>query len=265
MILPTPAPLRDAETDFVWVIVPMSRPENAQRVAENFRRQKFPFKKLVVVQNGRAVGTPMQADLLLTSQQHQSAAKNTALSEICRRGGGFTVVMDDDDWYGPQFLTEACGYARTYDITGKGRHFVSVDGNLWLCTREQRLRAQSWLMGGTIACWAEDAPEYPLITHGEDAEFCLAAERSGMRLFGTDVYHYLYRREAGSSHAWAIDHQSLRRLEIARRALDLGNENLDVVSGLQLLVDGCVLGARQAAETLLPPAPLQSRSAHVPA
>jgi hypothetical protein len=259
--LPTPLPLRDAETDFVWVIVPFSRPENLPRVLENFGRQKFPFKKLVLVANGRAgrLASPLVAGwdrLVLTSDAHQSDAKNTALHEIRKRGGGFTVVMDDDDWYGPQFLTEAAGYAKTYDVIGKARHFVSQDGNLWLCSREQCNRPQSWLTGGTIACWAETAPEYPRVGWGEDAEFCTRAERQGMRIFGTDVYHYLYRRTSSSDHAWRISAEDLRAYESSKRALDLGAEDLDIVTGAKLECRGEVLMLhREDADTISPPPP----------
>jgi len=259
--LPTPLPLRDAETNFVWVVVPFSRPENLERALSNFKRQKFPFKKLVLVANGRAsrLVSPLLASwdtLMLTSDAHQSDAKNTALWEIRKRGGGFTVVMDDDDWYGPNFLTEAAGYAKTYDVIGKARHFVSVDGNLWLCSREQRNRSQSWLTGGTIACWAERAPEYPRVSWGEDAEFCTRAERQGMRIFGTDVYHYLYRRESSSDHAWRISKEDLRLHESAKRALDLGAEDFDLVTGTKLECRGHTLTPLiEEADTISPPPP----------
>jgi hypothetical protein len=263
MKLPSPAPLRDAETSHVWVIVPFSRPENLGHVMANFRRQKFPFKKLCLVENGRARAASveprqserLQAHLLLTSDAHQSAAKNTALSEIRKRGGGFTVVMDDDDWYGPQFLTEAVGYAKTYNVTGKNRHFVSMDGHLWLCSRERAHRRNTVLNGGTIACWAEHAPEYQQVAHGEDVVFCNEAERRGMKCFGTDLYHYLYRRESSRDHAWRISAEQLRDYESASGALDLGIEDLEIVTGQKLVVEGSVLLAREDADTLVPPAP----------
>lgn len=261
MRLPTPAALRDAETDFVWVIVPLSRPENVQRVIENFSRQRFPFKRLVVVLNGRARDlVPEQVGLgwatVFTSDAHQSIAKNTALAEIRKLGGGFTVVMDDDDWYGPQFLTESCGYARSYDITGKMRHFVSInDAELWLCRREQRLRTNSWLNGGTIACWAESAPQYSIMPHGEDSDFVMGAQMGGMKIFSTDVYHYLYRREDRGDHAWTISTQELRLHESERGALHLGPVDFSVVAGERAHVDGALLEPHATCATLLPPPP----------
>lgn len=246
MRLPEPIPLRDPETHSVWVIVPLSRPENVQRVLGNFSRQAFPGKRLLVVLNGRARDlVPEQVGLgeakVLTSDAHQSIAKNTALSEIRKLGGGFTVVMDDDDWYGPQFLDEACGYARTYDVVGKMRHFVSVDEELWLCRREQRMHTNSWLNGGTIACWAETAPNYTIMPHGEDSDFVIGAQLSGMKAFSTDIYHYLYRRESQGSHAWSVSSRELRIYESDRGALHLGHVDHAIVSGKQLTVDAAPL------------------------
>ncbi len=245
--LPTPLPLRAAEVDLVWVIVPFSRPENAWSVLANFARQRFPSKKLVLVANGRARNhQPLGGvSLTLTSDAHQSDAKNTALTEIKKRGGGFTVVMDDDDYYGPDFLTEAAGYAKTHDVIGKARHFVSADSSLWLCGREQRGRKTSWLTGGTIACWAESAPEYPRVSYGEDAEFCARAERQGMSVFGTDVYHYLYFRNSSCGHAWRMSTADLRLHESAKGALDLGAIDLDIINGRRPECRGDVLAPVQ--------------------
>jgi len=266
MRLPDPKPLRDAETDFVWVIVPFSRPENIERVLSNFSRQKFPFKRLVVVENGRALGASApyrdRIALVLNTERHQSIAKNLALHEIRKRGGGFTVVMDDDDWYGPSFLTEACGYAKTYDIVGKSRHFVSVDGGLWLCGREKAHSKYPSIAGSTVACWAEAAPEYPLVATGEEGDFCLKALRQGMSLFGTDLYHYLYLRDSRADHTWGITAEDLRAHESARGALDLGVIDYDIIKGERLDVPSVRLEARQDADTLSPPPP---GAAHVPA
>lgn len=263
MRLPSPAKLRAAETDFVWVIVPFSRPENLSLVIANFKRQRFAGKKLVIVENGRALGATQPFDgswsktdlapIVLSSERHQSIAKNTALHEIKRHGGGFTVVMDDDDWYGPDFLTEACGYARTYDVVGKNRHLVSVDGHMWLCGRETRMREASWLTGGTIACWAETAPVYSMDRHGEDARFCVAARKLGMSLFGTDVYHYLYRRNSSTTHAWRISAEKLRMRESDAHAYDLGAEDLSVVTGENLTVAVAPLRPRRTSTVPPPP------------
>ena len=255
MFLPTPAPIRPAETDFVWVIVPFSRPENLNLVLSNFNRQTFPKKKLVLVENGRAVGAAhgigigsdsrhSPAPLVLTSERHQSIAKNTALKEIRQRGGGFTVVMDDDDWYGPEFVAEAAGYARTYDIIGKVRHFTSVDGHLWLCARERALRPARTLAGSTIACWAERCPDYPMDKVGEEAALCNRAERMGMSIFATDIYHYVCRRSSGGRHTWPITNERLREHESACHALDLGEEDLDIVTGAKRDVQTVLLAPR---------------------
>lgn len=249
--LPSPPKPRAPEAEMVWVIVPFSRPENLNLILSNFNRQAFPYKKLVLVENGDAVGAAhslQSSALVLMSERHQSIAKNLALSEIRKRGGGFTAIMDDDDWYGPGYLSELVGYARTHDIVGKARNFISVDGKMWLCGREQAMNKAGWLTGGTIACWAENCPEYPMKKVGEDVGFCDRAHSLGMSLFATSVYHYLYRRNTGGRHAWNVTHQKLRLQSSAMRSLDLGDEDLDVVCGNKLDVNVKALAAYATGE-----------------
>lgn len=249
--LPIPPRPRAPEAERAWVIVPFSRPENLNLVLSNFNRQTFRDKRLVLVENGDAIGAAHSlhgAALVLMSERHPSIAKNLALREIRKRGGGFTVVMDDDDWYGEEYLSEAVGYARTYDIIGKTRNFVSVDGSMWLCNRERALQPGHWLTGGTIACWAENCPEYPMNRVGEDVAFSERARGMGLSVFSTSVYNYLYRRTKNGRHAWVVTSQKLRLQASANKALDLGPEDLDVVRGKKLDVEVKVLSPYAAGE-----------------
>jgi hypothetical protein len=56
-----------------------------------------------------------------------------------------------------------------------------------------------------------------------------------MTVFGTDIYHYLYRRSATQEHAWRVTPRQLRDHESERGALDLGQEDLDIVTGERLV------------------------------
>jgi hypothetical protein len=262
--LPLPPRIRDAEVHSAWVLVPLSRPENLASVIGNFTRQRFPFKRLMVVENGRARGACAKLNIIssttvvLHSASHQSSAKNIGLSEIRRRGGGFTVVMDDDDWYGPSYLAELCGYAKTYEVVGKSRNFLSMDGELWLCGRENIERQVSWVTGGALGCWAEDAAEYPLVSSGEDVAFCEKMRKGGARVFASSPYDYLYVRDSMNQHAWDISARELRNYESARGSLHLGPTNLDIVTGKTRSVQAkrlSLMADTDDVDTLVPEAP----------
>lgn len=219
---PYPGP-RPPQVDKIWVIVPFSRPENLPRILQNFSRQHFQGKKLILIGNGRAAHQTLQvlqasAEARLNldsvvwgrSSEHQSHAKNEALAFIKRHGGGFFTTMDDDDWYGPGYLDELAGYAKTYDALGKQWHFVSLGEGLsdptpqlLFCNRLHVDQDNAWLTGGTISGWAETALPFP-VTPGEDLGWCEKMKAQGAKIRGLSAYHYLYRRSyAGAAHTWS--------------------------------------------------------------
>lgn len=215
LLTPYPGP-RPPQTDTIWVVVPFSRPENYLRVMENFHRQRFIGKRLLVVENGAAVGafhSPSVA-LVIQSREHQSVAKNEALAFIRKHGGGYFAIMDDDDWYGPGYLDEIAGYAKAYDALGKQWHFVSLGEGLGdsapqlLCCnrRYADLDPATWFTGGTISGWSETAEDFRVMPDSEDITWCEGMRDKGARLRALSIYHYLYRRSyVGASHTWRRD------------------------------------------------------------
>ncbi len=213
---PYPGP-RPPQVDKIWVIVPLSRPEHLERVLGNFGRQTFPGKRLLIVENGPALGSVPKDTLCLTitSAPHQSHAKNEAVAFIKRHGGGFFSTMDDDDWYGPGYLDEVAGYAKTCDALGKQWHFVSLGEGLQdpapqllYCNRLHTDQDNAWLTGGTISGWSETALPFP-VTPGEDLGWCEKMKAQGAKVRGLSAYHYLYRRSyAGAAHTWSASREA---------------------------------------------------------
>ena len=109
----------------IYAIVPFSRPDMLENVKNNFVRQKFLDKKLIIVENGPAIGAckkyNFQPDILLTSDAHQSHAKNTAINELNKRGGGFWTTLDDDDWYG-----KSLHFSEMINVYAGNGNFVST-------------------------------------------------------------------------------------------------------------------------------------------
>ncbi len=242
-------PPRSPEVKAIRVIVPFARPEHLPRVLENFRRQSFPDKHLVIVENGDALGACAKAGLtgvtVLTSEAHQASAKNVALEEIRRRGGGFFTTFDDDDWYGAEYLSELAGYAKSAGVIGKRQHFISVsEGSsdpsippLLLCHSPSYAdQDSSWLTGGTISGFAEDACEFPR-AEADDIYYCARMTRLGARLRALSIYHYLYRRNyPGARHVWPASRERLLHSIRGFRPLSFpltpeGEVDLEIVSG----------------------------------
>jgi hypothetical protein len=245
LLKPCPAPL-PPQIDKIWVVVPFSRPEHLARVLGNFSRQRFPGKRLILVENGRALGSVPRDTLafVLSSAPHISHAKNEALEFVKRHGGGFFTVMDDDDWYGPSYLDEIAGFARSYAALGKQRHFISLGDDipdpkpqLLLANRIQAdLNPGSWFTGGTISGWSETALPYRAVP-AEDLDWCDRMRAHGARLRGLSIYHYLYRRSyAGAVHTWTQSRQAFLDAHRHLGALEFpvtesGAVDLEIVTG----------------------------------
>lgn len=239
---------RDPQVDVIWVIVPFSRPEHASRVLANFARQRFAGKRLIVVGNG-ACGAAGSLSIggahWITSAAHPAHARNEALAFIRKRGGGFFSLMDDDDWYGPGYLDEVAGYARSADVVGKRQHFVSLGEGLTdpapqllLCYRRYAESDPApWLTGGAISGWAETAVDFPVVRGTEDLAWCDRMIAQGARLRGLSIYHYLYRRSyKGAEHTYGRTRAALADDLRHRDTLEFpltatGEIDLEIVTG----------------------------------
>ncbi len=248
MIAPYPGP-RSPQVTCLWVIVPFRRRAHLPRVLENFSRQRFSEKRLLLIENGAAIGAAKALGtcvptMVLESREHQSIAKNEALAYIRKQGGGFFTTMDDDDWYGPGYLDELAGYARSYEAIGKLWHFVSLGEGigdplpqLLLCNRRYADQETQWLTGGTISAWAEDAVDFPIVSDAEDIAWSAAMVRRGARIRALSIYHYLYRRSyAGATHTWKGSREFFLRTVSPAGPLEFplapsGDIDLEIVTG----------------------------------
>lgn len=193
----------------VWVVVPLSRRGNVPLVRHNFLRQELPGKRLIVVENGDAVGACAAhgfcPDLLVTSERSAASARNTALETLRRlHPDAYFVNMDDDDWYGPDYLWEHAALARRGQLVGKSTHFVLFEGRGLVLFRPWVADSDALVVnGGTLGAFVSEAPEYPRLSVGEDTGFCIAFRERGGSVWGSSIYHTAYvRRRDMVSHSY---------------------------------------------------------------
>ena len=191
------------------VIVPFSRPAMLDNVINNFLRQHYSNKRLILVENGPAIGACIKKgvypDLLLQSEPHQSFAKNTALEEL-RKIGGFWTTFDDDDYYGPSYLEELAEFSNKATIIGKFSHFMLTTENalrLYLSSRENRLTR--FVHGPTISAWAEDSVDFKDTGRwGEDNDWIDRMTLKGALVYATSRWNFVFQRSK-HQHTWLIN------------------------------------------------------------
>lgn len=202
----------------IWVVVPFSRPEMRRQVLDNFYRQTYDNKRLCIIENGNGISTftdDRDYDQILLSPRHQSHARNTAIKWLKKNHPlAYWVSMDDDDYYGPGYLTEHAEKAEYGRVSGKKASWVKFDSGLVYFGHHwsEDTEAPS-LMGGTIGCYVSESPLFPIKVAGEEFEFCEDARRSGMSILTTSQNHYCYDREGDPhGHAYKADENKMWRV-----------------------------------------------------
>jgi cellulose synthase/poly-beta-1,6-N-acetylglucosamine synthase-like glycosyltransferase len=199
-----------------YVVVPLSRPQNIQNVLNNFNNQIYSDKKLVIVENGNAIGTcnklNIKPDILLKSDKHQSIAKNTALNYLKQIAfNDYWVNMDDDDWYGPDYLNEIYENISHGDVIGKHYHYVEFDSGFYLFNENNHNKLTTKLHGATLCSNIFKAVEFPIVIQGEDHIWCEIMKNKGYLLYATSSKNYIYnRKNIETNHAWVATEVSAR-------------------------------------------------------
>jgi hypothetical protein len=197
----------------IYVIAPHSRPEHAARLLESFDRQSV-RGRLIVVENGPAVGTfpASRAHAVIRCERaHHAAAKNAALDWIEARGDGAPwVTMDDDDYYGPEYLADTLAVLERADVTGKVRGFVAFDDGLWRFAPgfDGGACGGRILTGGTIGARAT-RQRFQCVTD-DDRRYCDATRAAGLRIEASPPRGYCYDRRTTHAHAWAASQTAAR-------------------------------------------------------
>lgn len=230
----------------VYIVVPLSRPHMLQNVMENFHRQRFVERHLVLVENGLGEGACRRAglvpDILRTCERDVGLARQMGV-EAVRERGGYVVFMDDDDYYGDEYVVEVVKHAQRGQVTAKSNHFVqSFGGQLWLF--EWKLE-NAWVTrahGATLSFWADEAEDFPTGKQwGEDLEWLERMREAGKYLYSTSRYNYLYiRRGVGHGHSWRVNDKTIVG-SCKGPVHNLGELDLDVVNGRKPCPDGVLL------------------------
>lgn len=225
-------------------MVPLSRPEMLPRVRDNLACQRV-RPRVCVVENGRAVGACLaagfQPDALLSSEPHQSVARNTALEHLQTKvPDSYWVAMDDDDLYGPEYVAEHVGLAKHGTLVGKTTHWVLFEERFlavfrpWECNGSAR-----HLNGATLGAFVRESPPFPIMGCGEDGAFASAFRARGGKTYHSSSYHTAYCRRGDGRGDHTFQAETLdfikvmggEYLSFSPKRLDLMRAEMPIVGG----------------------------------
>jgi len=193
------------------------RPDDVVLAARRFANQTYGAKELVVVCHGfdtgavtAALGTgEMPFQVIGVSQDHPLGTCLNVAADAT--SADILAKIDDDDHYGPGFLTDAVDalqYSHA-EIVGKAAHYTYVQGSDVTVLRrpddEERF-VDGAVAGGSMVfrrrAW-EDV-RFPVKPRRVDALFLRGARTLGARVFANTRWDFVYTRRAADQ-TWRAD------------------------------------------------------------
>lgn len=181
----------------ITVIAPHGRPEFSANLLANFRRQRGVEARLLVVENGPAVGSlpvgeaTITTSVALLERPHQADAMNVGLNWLRANGGGTWARFDDDDYYGPDYLASVERSFAGSDgivVSGTPWRFVMLDSGL-----HQFTGTRDFFTGGTLAASTTDVAPFERF-RDDDVRWCRAMRERGARFVEREPWGYCYDR-----------------------------------------------------------------------
>jgi spore maturation protein CgeB/cyclopropane fatty-acyl-phospholipid synthase-like methyltransferase len=126
--------------------------------------------------------------------------------------GDYFAKFDDDDHYGPDYLTDtmlAFGYASEAGIVGKQSFFAFIEGSNQTVLRfpDRAYRFAPHVHGGTIV-WERRKTEgirFTPVRQGTDTRFLASCREQGVPIFSSDPFNFVHVRYAdANNHTWKI-------------------------------------------------------------
>lgn len=209
----------------VTIITSTIRPALIKRIFENYARQKWENKQLIIVLNKNSVSIKPYRKLALKysnvqvfrqpQRKNLGACLNYAAS-LAKYP--YIAKFDDDDYYAPSYIPEAMALFKKSkaDVVGKRSCFYYFPHRSLLLHRKTPVRPYNRcrkIAGATIMFHKRVFRRVKFVTNvrqGSDVRFVAACLRKGFRLFTTSSFNFVvFRRANRQSHTWKISARQL--------------------------------------------------------
>ena len=213
------------ERPAVSVLTPTMRPDSIAHCIENFRKQAYENKELILILNNAEFDVDaIQKEVRpVPNAQVIHVEGRTTLGDCLNRGveaasGKYIAEMDDDDYYGDRYLSDNVLAASFSDaeIVGKGAYYVYLVGAEVTALREtspEHTFTSSVVAGNTVFVQTDTARDvmFAPLVRGEDTDFQRRAAWAGCQIYSTDRFNYLRVWDYKvSEHSWKVSDAEFR-------------------------------------------------------
>jgi hypothetical protein len=207
--------LQEAQPPRVSVLLPTKRPDQLSFAINQVVKQQGVQVELILAAHGFAPDPALIAEAQRSSDLNIETLEASSempfgavLNQAARRASGDVLLkMDDDDWYGRDFVSDLL-LTRSYsgaDVVGTPPEFTFVDP-LWMTVRRQDATEafRPIVAGGTIMVTREVFLElggFRETRKHVDAAFLAAVRHGGGAIYRGHGHGYVLRRGSGG-HTW---------------------------------------------------------------
>ncbi|MBB1059027.1 glycosyltransferase family A protein [Marilutibacter spongiae] len=234
----------------VSALLVSKRPDRLPGCLASFSRQTYEALELIVVVHGVAADDNLRKAAASATRRVQilEASSHLSLGECLnlaasKAHGDYWVKLDDDDHYGPHYLSDLMALATSVrcDVLGKPMvyTFFEIDEVLVRDPVRQALTLQlfdqDWprgvVCGATLGGRMDVLGSVPFPTNlrkGTDTAFLEACARHGLRLLSADGFSYVcHRNPAPGFHTWEGAEAEVRARGIVVGSRDRIAEEVD--------------------------------------
>lgn len=211
------------DTIGVSIITCTNRPHYMDKVIENYSRQKYEKKELIVILNSNKIdirkfkNAAQQYKNIKVYQLDEKKTLGECLNfAVSRASYEIIAKFDDDDYYGPMYLKDSIKVFERVEagVIGKVASYVYFKGEKILTIRhpEMQYRYVHHINGPTLIIKKAVFKMFKFrnISLGEDTEFCNDCVKNGIKMYCTNHLYHVYIRHASSNHhTWRIDNKEL--------------------------------------------------------
>jgi spore maturation protein CgeB len=214
----------------VSIICSTNRQHFMDNVFENFIRQNYTAKELIIILNKNNIDSSSWVE-------RAKAHKNISVFSIdeteplgaCLNLGikksnfNYVAKFDDDDYYGPEYLRDSM-MAFQYtdaDIVGKLTNYVYFTEDKLLAIQHKNREHQyvKYVNGGTLLCKKNVFNKIKFTTDykvGCDTVFLQDCNINGFKIYSIDRFNYIVGRRANiEDHTWKVSQKEfLKKCEI---------------------------------------------------
>lgn len=238
-------PAAASEPPLVSVVLVSRRPHLIQECIEKVAAQTYPRIEFIYVLHGaheNAAETLEKAKAggAISLQLDRTFSLGACINVAARFATGeYLAKFDDDDFYGPNYLSDLMSYRNfvDFDVIGKppGFYYRSADGKLYFdrgsMRREWRFAApeSERILSAGAAMMAKrnvfkHIPYPETRRGGADSEFLRQCQRAGIVTYSADVFNFVvYRDPDDAFHTWKIGEEHMASLVDLSPALSLAD------------------------------------------